>query len=363
MSKSLLIVLFALLVGGASVAQITIPTNDFQPAVGTVLQQSQANGVNETFFNTVTSGTGGGHTWDFSAIFFNAPSNGLIVDKATAPASDSFPNANVVILYDFGSDTTWNYLRSVPTSFEEHGSVLHSTFGETVTKFDPANAEYLFPMQYGDSWTLVRMIHFETTPQLYTDTYDTTFYDVDAYGTASYKGNAIPCLRVKSVKRVTVTTVANGIPINTYSTVTEMVDFAAAGFDVLATIGRSSFSGSTTYFGSGSASLYNAPTGIVELDPGQVPNGFGLDQNYPNPFNPTTTISYSLSSASKVQLKIYNALGQEIRILVDARQPTGTHRVEWDGRDSNGKLAASGLYLYRLKADSFVETRKMILIR
>lgn len=105
------------------------------------------------------------------------------------------------------------------------------------------------------------------------------------------------------------------------------------------------------------------PMAIASGQDAETPYEYRLFSNYPNPFNPTTTISYSLFSASKVELKIYNALGQEIRMLVNARQPTGTHRVEWDGRDDNGNLAASGLYFYQLRAGSFVETRKMILIR
>lgn len=101
----------------------------------------------------------------------------------------------------------------------------------------------------------------------------------------------------------------------------------------------------------------------VASDSDSRPRTFQLHQNYPNPFNPTTLINYSFSSASHVELKIYNQLGQEIQTLVDANQSIGHHRVEWDGRDRNGNRMPSGLYLYRLKTGSFVETRKMILLR
>lgn len=94
-----------------------------------------------------------------------------------------------------------------------------------------------------------------------------------------------------------------------------------------------------------------------------VPQGFELYVNYPNPFNPITIISYYLPSAASVELTVYNQLGQEIRILENSVQPSGTHQVVWDGRDDRGHSVSSGLYFYRLKAGSFVETRKMLLIR
>ena len=90
---------------------------------------------------------------------------------------------------------------------------------------------------------------------------------------------------------------------------------------------------------------------------------YSLDQNYPNPFNPTTVISYLLSTVSDVELKIYNQLGQEVRTMVHERKPVGAHQIEWDGRDHAGNQVASGVYLYRLKAGSFVQSRKMVFLR
>ena len=95
----------------------------------------------------------------------------------------------------------------------------------------------------------------------------------------------------------------------------------------------------------------------------EIPKEFSLNQNYPNPFNPTTVISYHLSAVSDVELTIYNQLGQRIKTLVKERQHAGAYQIEWDGRDHVGKQVASGVYLYRLKAGSFVETRKMVLLR
>jgi hypothetical protein len=89
---------------------------------------------------------------------------------------------------------------------------------------------------------------------------------------------------------------------------------------------------------------------------------FYLDSNYPNPFNPETTIRYCLAEKSHVTLSVYDIKGREVAILVDGEQETGHHQVQWSGITKNG-IAPSGVYLYRIRAGSFQDVRKMILIR
>lgn len=88
-----------------------------------------------------------------------------------------------------------------------------------------------------------------------------------------------------------------------------------------------------------------------------------LAQNYPNPFNPVTTIRYRLSTDSRVNLGIYNVLGQEVRTLVNTTQCAGENTVIWDGKDQFGKDVNSGIYICRLKADNQRISRKMLLVR
>jgi ligand-binding sensor domain-containing protein len=101
----------------------------------------------------------------------------------------------------------------------------------------------------------------------------------------------------------------------------------------------------------------------VEDDFSQVPVGFTLEQNYPNPFNPSTTIRYQLSKTIQVVLKVYNIFGQEVRTLVNERQPAGVNSVVWDGRDQSGKVVSSGIYIYRLQAGESIQSRKMTLVQ
>jgi hypothetical protein len=104
-------------------------------------------------------------------------------------------------------------------------------------------------------------------------------------------------------------------------------------------------------------------TNINEVPIDVLPSGFTLMQNYPNPFKTTTTISYKLAEPSVVVLKIYNKLGQEVRMLVNEDQSAGEWSVAWDGKSSNGQPAGSGIYIYELQAGGKIESRRMVLLK
>jgi hypothetical protein len=95
----------------------------------------------------------------------------------------------------------------------------------------------------------------------------------------------------------------------------------------------------------------------------ELPEGFALDQNYPNPFNPVTTIRYTLGSASRVNLRVYDVLGRLVRTLVQDAMPAGTFEVQWDGRTAAGAQVASGIYFYRLETDRGQQVRNMVLVK
>jgi hypothetical protein len=104
----------------------------------------------------------------------------------------------------------------------------------------------------------------------------------------------------------------------------------------------------------------------VSVNPENNPlNSFQLNQNYPNPFNPVTKIQFTIPSGtlsgvegSRVQLKVYDIIGNEVATLVDEYKPVGSYEVEFDA-----SKFTSGVYFYRLQAVSFVETKKMVLLR
>ncbi|MBW6515511.1 MAG: T9SS type A sorting domain-containing protein [Candidatus Cloacimonetes bacterium] len=105
--------------------------------------------------------------------------------------------------------------------------------------------------------------------------------------------------------------------------------------------------------------------GPVSVDDGQVAVNPAqmLRQNYPNPFNPSTTISFNLPSASRVNLEIYNVKGQLVKTLLDDNRPAGEHSVVWNGTDNNSRSVGSGVYFYRLTTDNDSEMRKMLLVK
>jgi hypothetical protein len=93
-------------------------------------------------------------------------------------------------------------------------------------------------------------------------------------------------------------------------------------------------------------------------NPSDTPLGYLLYQNYPNPLNPSTVICYQLPVSSEVTLKVYDILGKEIATLVDEYKQLGTHEVEF-----NATALPSGVYFYQLKAGSFIQTKKMLLLK
>ena len=94
-----------------------------------------------------------------------------------------------------------------------------------------------------------------------------------------------------------------------------------------------------------------------------IPSGFSLSANYPNPFNPETTISYTLPEASKVKITIYNLLGQHVKTLMNEFKPVGDYSVQWDGKNDAGEKLTSGVYIYRMQAGSFVESKKLMMMK
>ncbi len=88
-----------------------------------------------------------------------------------------------------------------------------------------------------------------------------------------------------------------------------------------------------------------------------------LKGNYPNPFNPETTIEFSLGSADRAELNIYNIKGQKVKSLVSGELSQGTHRIVWNGRDDSGQTVGSGIYFVRMQAGNYTETKKITLIK
>ena len=181
--------------------------------------------------------------------------------------------------------------------------------------------------------------------------------------------------------------VANGSTVNlTWKTATEVNNY---GFDVERSTGNSNWQKIGFVAGSGNSnspkdySFTDNPSGATSFsyrlkqidvggsfqyyDPVTVNLALSSEpkllQNSPNPFNPSTAIKFYTPDASDVSIKVYDVLGREITTLINKQTTAGYHIVYWNGRNSRGENVASGVYLYRLTAGSFSETKKMNLLK
>jgi hypothetical protein len=106
-----------------------------------------------------------------------------------------------------------------------------------------------------------------------------------------------------------------------------------------------------------------SPDMLTGDEPMPLPGADFLAQNWPNPFNPATTIEFGLKESGHVSLRIYDAAGRLVRVLIDEDRPAGSYKAVWNGSDSAGAKVSSGVYFYRLSAGEFIRTRKMVLLR
>lgn len=129
-------------------------------------------------------------------------------------------------------------------------------------------------------------------------------------------------------------------------------------FDTLGNAWISTMGGGVAVFNSG-----GVVTQVADLRDITKPDRLFLFQNFPNPFNPSTTIEFQLDAPSKVRLEVYDVLGRFVRVLVDDSRGAGQWSASWDGKDRQGRPAASGLYFYRLITDRATVQKKMLLVK
>lgn len=154
--------------------------------------------------------------------------------------------------------------------------------------------------------------------------------------------------------RYRITAALNGVSISTALTANLRVEGLHAKNEVIASLGH------IYDFNQSSSSNLPRP---ADSETDLLPKNFALFENYPNPFNPETIIMYQIPNRTEVRLAIYGLLGQEIRVLANQAHEVGVHQVRWDGRNASGEVVPSGVYLYRMQAENFSQTKKMTLLR
>jgi flagellar hook assembly protein FlgD len=104
--------------------------------------------------------------------------------------------------------------------------------------------------------------------------------------------------------------------------------------------------------------VVSTPRTGIDDESSDLPLKFSLFQNYPNPFNPSTEIKFGLPQQSDVRIEIFNILGQRVVTLYEGLLPAGFHSVRW-----NGSSSSSGIYYYKIAAESFIDIKKMTLLK
>ena len=99
------------------------------------------------------------------------------------------------------------------------------------------------------------------------------------------------------------------------------------------------------------------------IDKDVIPLKYYLHQNYPNPFNPITTLNYGLPEDAMANITVYDMMGRQVKTLTYGFQTSGYKSVEWNATNDQGEHVSAGVYLYKIQAGNFVDTKKMILLK
>ncbi len=287
------------------------------------------------------------------------------------PNLTRFPEANVIekvsspdalgsAFYEF-----YNITPSLFITLGDSAEFVGGGFDTTIISFQNDTISHL-PISYNDTWFTFERDTDGFYPIQASISIDTTLNFVDGWGTVRLPLGDFECLRIREEVKTINQTVVNGAIIS--SGTDTFISYIWVGPDGINLANAQSQFGNTnpnftdaTGFGRIDSLRTGSPSSVG--DTGQIPTAFQLHQNYPNPFNPETVIKYELRQNTRVELSIFNLLGQQIRKLVSANQSAGSYELVWNGTDDAGSSVSSGVYLYELRADDARHSKKMLLLQ
>lgn len=345
-------VLLGILLGtlAPATAQITISAADLSAQL---TPGKTITSHTDTSTKSINIGTPGATSWDFSTLNTNLSASAMCVSPDTTPFFGSFPGATIAerVAAGFGS-TAYSYLQLGPDLLVR-GTGVMGPYPERIID-SPAELFYKLPLTMGVTWTTeyAESTYITLPPPLppqVTVTHRTVSNTVDAYGTMTLPGGrTYQALRVKTDSRATTT--RSSVRIIWYS----ILASNGAGATVTAADTLQPDNGVIQVSSISRTDPFLTDVPLTE----SVPTQFFLNQNYPNPFNPSTVIRYQLPEAAPVRLSLYDLLGREVAVLVNEQKSAGNYEIRFDGTG-----VASGIYMYRLIAGTYVESRKMVLMK
>ncbi len=308
--------------------------------------------------------------------------DGFIFQGGYATSPDGFTWTKDNIIFPVGSSTSWDYPRTNPGTvvYNSNTSLYYSFYSGG--SFGNWQIGYATATAFNGPWTKDPSILLDSSYV----SFPTVIYDPgDDLYKMWYSGNGIEYATspvIVPVELTSFTATVNGkeIILN-WSTATEINNM---GFEIqrstegkeFFTVGFISGHGTTTEQQNYKYADKNFENGkyyyrlkqvdydgsyeysdVVEAE-FRAFSSYLLEQNYPNPFNPTTSIGFALQNKSNVQIKILNVIGEEVAVILNEEKEPGYYLVEF-----NATNLPSGVYFYKLKAGSFVETKKMLLLK
>lgn len=356
---SLLFLVFgALVVSPPIQAQITLTMTDVLNMYAVGKGQALISAVDTTTY-TMNVGVASAlqtQTWSMPVTSYPDTAFYANVALSSTPYANSFPSATHVQLYSqissFGSVRDYIYIRIANDSLVFIGTAINTHYlGVDTTQFDSSPHLVLkMPGTLGAVMTSRDSSYYG--PGHYT--IGNTTMTFDAFGTITLPNGTFQCLREKNVEIYedhagTAVTNDTSIFFNWFTKEGHLAQAAVAR--------NSPISGTTSVVGPFYQELVNVPVRVAE-GPTTSPTAFTLSQNFPNPFNPKTTISYAIPTQTLVTLSVFNTLGQKVAELVNGEKEAGSYSVTFDASG-----LSSGVYLYRIQAGSFVQTRKLVVVR
>lgn len=341
--KKVLGIVLAALCAGSALAQITV-NSSHAPAIGTTMSSfGTTSNVNWT------PGSGSNQTWNVSGFEFIQDGGGTYVVPSSTPYAATFPTATHCVT---AGDNVWTYYRVANDGLYYSGQVVLADTLEIIQDTEPDALVMRFPCTMGTNWTSVMRISFEIIPGFVSTTVDSSLNSVDGWGNLTAPGWTEAALRVASHGYLS--SFMNGVPVGettedwSYFWITQNGNRGARYSNPDAT-GPNFTDGEVGYTTDGTSDA-----GPVR---GPVAESFKLSQNYPNPFNPSTTLPIELAKSGKVELTIYNEMGQVVTQM-NYDLGAGQHNLPIDG-----SAWSSGNYFAKVMAGNEVQSTRMVLVK
>jgi len=371
-----LFIAFFAVAATTTLAQITITSTDLQNLLmGSTRMNRTLDYSPAPVVNLGTPGASA-QTYDFSGLTGLSNEDSSLQDfisPAGQVGASEFPDANLCTASSFsGPGTTISfalYFKIQTDGLYQLGVAIRQQVPflgldtTTFQKSSPPQVVIPLPLTYGTTRASFDTLVTDEANNDYT--VSTTSMICDGWGDITYPSaaapEAAPRAMLTNCLRTTQHTVREnyvGGSFDTRETEVEVVYLSLDGAILSVSQPDTLYAGGNAEVQSLSYSYPTSPSTDVRQSSPALPEGFALSQNYPNPFNPSTMIAFSIPAAGHVTLTVYDVLGREVATLVDRQMAPGSYEATFDAAG-----LPSGLYLYRIVAGSFVETRKMNVVK